>query len=213
MHAHSVRINRPTLGPRTQADQTPSISDLWDSSKPNRNCRPKISEAHTAWANSCVGIFTDVCIMALPIWMIIKNLRFSRAKAIQVSMVFAVAFFSILCGAVRLGLIVSIDFEVDTTFKFPKVAAWTEAEVHAGFWVACAPAVKPLLRLASYKLGLRTSPNSTGQRRGDTKYRVPSRASSPQGFQDSIATVGGKLGRPTREEIELIRLDRVEERP
>lgn len=155
--------------------------------------------------------------MALPIWMIMKNLRFSRAKAFQVCMIFCVGFFSIVCAAIRLGLIITIDLAVDVTFKFPKVAAWTEAEVHLGFWVACAPAVKPLLRLASFKLGLRTSPDSTDRRRGETKYRVPSRASSPKGFHESLATMpssGGKVNTGTREreEIELVGLEHGDER-
>lgn len=160
---------------------------------PNRNCRPKTYEAHIASASSGIGLFTDICIMALPIWIIFKNLHFSRAKAIQVALVFCVAFFSILCAAIRLVLITTINIAVDTTYKFPRIAVWTEAEVHCGFWVACAPAIKPLLRIASYKLGLRTSPHTTGRGR-DSKYRVPSRATSPHGFHESLSGVKSSGG-------------------
>lgn len=193
------------------------ISDLWNTTKTNRNCRPQRYQAHIAWANSAVGIFTDLCIMCLPIWIIVKNLRSSRTKALQVSLVFCVAFVSIICACIRLALIITIDLGVDTTFKFPRIAAWTEAELHLGFWVACVPAVKPLLRLASFRLGLRTSPDSTGHRgRGDTKYRVPSRVSSPQGFHESLAGATSFGGRSkevwgsktsTQVEIELVDLD------
>lgn len=105
--------------------------------------------------------------------------------------------------------------------KFPRVAAWTAAEFHLGFWVACIPAVKPLLRLDPWNLGWKTWTESTGCGRS-AKYRVRSRASSPNGFRESIAAVpsfggtdvegwGNKMNLPV--EIELCHLEHRPYRP
>lgn len=185
------------------------ISDVWNFTKTNKNCQPQTYQAYIVWTNSIMGILTDFAILGLPIWIIIKNLRFSRAKALQVSLVFCVGFLSIICACIRLGLVMTIDIAVDTTFKFPRVAAWTEAELHLGFWVACVPAVKPLLRIVSFRLGFRTSPHETGyypNTGGDSKFRVPSRASS-RTFHDSLAAIDAELGannRSARDSIELV---------
>lgn len=40
-------------------------------------------------------------------------------------------------------------------------AAWTDAELHVGFWVGCFPALQPLLRYASFMLGLRNQLDTT----------------------------------------------------
>jgi hypothetical protein len=46
------------------------------------------------------------------------------------------------------------------------IGVWTDLESHVGFWCGCFPALQPLLRLAAFKLGLRTSLDSSNKKSG-----------------------------------------------
>lgn len=50
------------------------------------------------------------------------------------------------------------------TYKTVRVSAWTTTEVHVGLWCGCFPALQPLLRLVSYKVGLRSRLDSTNKK-------------------------------------------------
>ncbi|KAH7011102.1 hypothetical protein EDB80DRAFT_384116 [Ilyonectria destructans] len=138
------------------------ISDLFDAMKPDRNCVAHEEEAHLMWAHAIVGVFIDAALFGLPIWVIRNKMTFG-SKAIQVILVFCVGLFAIIMGILRLGFMVTTDFAVDTTYKMARVAPWVVLEIHVGLWCGSFPALQPLLRLVSYKLGLRSRLDSTNK--------------------------------------------------
>ncbi|KAH7118067.1 hypothetical protein B0J13DRAFT_200579 [Dactylonectria estremocensis] len=139
------------------------IGDLFKPGKPNRNCISKDKEAHLMWAHAILGICIDIVLFGLPIWVIRRNMKFGT-KTIQVILVFCVGLFAIITGIVRFGFVVTTDFTTNTTYKTVRVSAWTMTEVHVGLWCSCFPALQPLLRLVSYKVGLRSGLDSTSKK-------------------------------------------------
>ncbi|CZR65782.1 related to integral membrane protein [Phialocephala subalpina] len=141
------------------------IKDLW---KPpfaeGLNCVSAKANDNMMVSHAVIGIIMDVVLMALPIWMIWKNMIFTK-KAIQVVLIFSVGIFVILTGIIRLWYIKTLVFAIDPvnrTYKMATIGVWTDLEGHVGLWVGCFPAMQPVLRTVSYKLGLRSKLLSYG---------------------------------------------------
>lgn len=77
------------------------------------------------------------------------------------------------------------------TFKIVRLSAWTDAEVHVGFWVACVPALLPLIRSLSYKMGFRENPYISPRTRSLRCWvrggTVPGRANPLHEFNETSA--------------------------
>jgi hypothetical protein len=90
------------------------IKDLW---KPpfeteGLNCVSAKANDNMMVSHAVIGIIMDVVLMILPIWMIWKNMMFTK-KAIQVILIFSVGVFVIITGIVRLWYIKTLVFAID----------------------------------------------------------------------------------------------------
>lgn len=155
----------------------------------------KDDEAIMMWTHAAAGIAADVALFALPVWVVQSKMIFS-AKMVRVILIFCVGLFAAITGIVRLAIMVQTDFAVNTygcpfseahsplntivntklrTLKMSTIAFWTDLEGHVGLWVACFPALQPLVRLAAFRLGLRTSLDSSGRSgpTGPSSSRTP----------------------------------------
>ncbi|KAL5330388.1 hypothetical protein ACEPPN_003915 [Leptodophora sp. 'Broadleaf-Isolate-01'] len=115
--------------------------------------------------NAVFGIFTDCFLLGLPIWIISRNMIMSR-KMMQVILIFCVGIFVVVAGVVRLFYMKTLSFASDPTFNMSTIGVWTDLEAHIGLWCGCFPALQPILRIVSFKLGLRTKLLSYGDTPG-----------------------------------------------
>ncbi|CZR57694.1 related to integral membrane protein [Phialocephala subalpina] len=138
------------------------IPDLWDKAAPGRQCLSSQHEAYMFWTHSGIGVFIDILLLVIPLWIISTRMVVSTTKK-RVLLVFSVGLFVVITGAVRLGIIVTTNFAVNTTFFITKTSIWTDLEGHVGLWVACFPTLQPLLRIVVRSLGLSSNYRTTTQ--------------------------------------------------
>ncbi|TIC91868.1 hypothetical protein CH35J_010742 [Colletotrichum higginsianum] len=114
----------------TECSQIPDVFN-YDASW--RQCKDKSEEQSMMLAHAIISIFVDCMLVALPLWVVTNYLKMG-VKAIQILLVFSFGIFAVATGIVRLSIIITTDFSVNTTYKMLTVAAWTDAELHVGLW-------------------------------------------------------------------------------
>ncbi|KAH6681516.1 hypothetical protein B0J14DRAFT_576537 [Halenospora varia] len=135
--------------------ECPHIPDIWKVPSPDLNCKTSNQEQANMKAHAGITIIIDFALFALPIWVINAKMMKS-SKKYQVMLVFSVGLFVVATGIVRMVYVCTLDFLADPTFEMSTIGFWTDLEGHAGLWVASFPSLQPMLRLVSYKLGLRS---------------------------------------------------------
>ncbi|KAF2491926.1 hypothetical protein BU16DRAFT_467053 [Lophium mytilinum] len=131
------------------------VPDLWNKRRLGAQCLAPSREAILMYTHTSFGILFDCLLLALPIWVLYSKMMFN-SQSLRVMLVFTVGIFAAITGIVRLAVIVRINMTINTTFNISIASFWTDLEGHVGLWVACFPALQPLLRLVSFKLGLRS---------------------------------------------------------
>ncbi|KAK1517367.1 hypothetical protein CPAR01_16231 [Colletotrichum paranaense] len=142
--------------------QCSPLSHLWKPPFfPGKNCVPSEYQNTMMVVHQIVGLVLDFCLMGLPIWVIYTKMLWSK-RAFQVICVFSVGIFVVATGCVRLAMMKKSQFLSDPTFNMSTIGIWTNLEGHVGLWVASFPALQPLIRIVSFKLGFRSKLQSYG---------------------------------------------------
>ncbi|KAL8399965.1 hypothetical protein RB594_000389 [Gaeumannomyces avenae] len=119
--------------------------------------------------HSILGIAIDLCLVALPVWVIWDKMMLSTRKW-RVMMVMSVGIFVVITGIVRYVLIRTSPFQSDVTYNMATIGLWTVLEGHVGLWCGCFPAMQPVLRQLLTSIGqshlLTRMGYGTGTRKG-----------------------------------------------
>ncbi|TEA13080.1 Satratoxin biosynthesis SC1 cluster protein 4 [Colletotrichum sidae] len=143
--------------------QCSPISHLWKPPFfPGKNCVPPQNQNNMMVAHQVIGVILDFALMGLPIWVVYQKMLWSK-KTVQVICVFSVGIFVAATGCVRLAMMKKRQFLDDPTFNMSTIGIWTDLEGHVGLWVASFPALQPLTRIVSFKMGFRSKLQSYGK--------------------------------------------------
>ncbi|KAK0120452.1 hypothetical protein ONS96_010666 [Cadophora gregata f. sp. sojae] len=146
------------------------VKDLWlPPDTPGTNCVSQAANETMMTINAVFGIAIECALLALPIWIVSRKMMVSR-KMFQVILIFCVGIFVIMAGVVRLYYMKTLLFASEPTFHMSTTGVWSDLEVHLGLWCACFPALQPIIRIVSFKLGFRSKllsyDNTPGKRSG-----------------------------------------------
>ncbi|KAK2600022.1 hypothetical protein QQS21_005256 [Conoideocrella luteorostrata] len=111
-----------------------------------------VSELGVWLANASSTIFSDVVILLLPIPQIWR-LQLKKFEKIGLTLVFGLGFFAVFASSFRTWVLFNYS-KHDIPYTLTPLLVWSQIEMSAGIISACLPTMRPIVRLASSKLGL-----------------------------------------------------------
>ncbi|KAI8960962.1 hypothetical protein F5Y11DRAFT_245473 [Daldinia sp. FL1419] len=124
------------------------VSDVFKSPlTPGLHCVDTGVHNKMMMGHGIAGVFIDLVLLVLPIWMICTKMMWSK-KTLQIVLVLSVGICAVAIGTVRVVIIANLDFTRNTTYNMPSLGIWTNLEGHIGLWCGCFPALQPILRVA-----------------------------------------------------------------
>lgn len=136
---------------------------------PGLKCVGPVAHNHMMVGHAISGIVIDTTLLLLPLYIIYTKMIWSK-RTIQVLVVMGVGVFVLITGILRLYYMLTLNFASDITFQMATLGAWTDVEGHVGLWCGCFPAMQPIVRIVSYKLGLRSQMLSTSAASNARRY-------------------------------------------
>ncbi|KAH7193026.1 uncharacterized protein B0J16DRAFT_316704 [Fusarium flagelliforme] len=118
-------------------------SDVFNAANPDRQCVSNYTLGRMRQAHSISASIVNVIILFLAIWASSTTAR-TRAKTIKRTLILIVGVFAIVSTFVRIGILLTTDLSVDTTYRMVRTAPWFPIEVHTGLWCGCLLAFEPL---------------------------------------------------------------------
>lgn len=136
---------------------------------PGIQCKGLAGDEIMMMTHAGIGIAVDIALLVLPIYIIYTKMMWSK-RAVQVILVMSVGVFVVVVSIVRLIMMERANWVADPTHEMYPVGVWTNLEPHVGLWCCCFPALQPIIRVVSYKLGLRSKLLSGGGGTSDKYY-------------------------------------------
>jgi len=149
---------------------------------PTSVCISPIKQAYIMYTHAGFGVVFDLILLAVPLYVVYSNMIWS-AQTLKVMLIFSVGMFAFIIGLVRLAIIVRTDMAHNVTYNVVIGACLSDAEGHVILWVSCFPTFQPIIRLVSFKVGLRSNASSSRPK----SSRLPNILSK---FTDSTARKG-----------------------
>ncbi|KAH6968649.1 hypothetical protein DER45DRAFT_547069 [Fusarium avenaceum] len=121
------------------------VSDVFDASKPDRQCVSNFSIGRVRWAHAILASSLNIAILGLSVW-VSRTINMTQGKTVKLTLVFAVGVFAVVATITRLiFLLTNGSYTTDLTYKMVRIAPWFPLEVHAGLWCVCLATFHPLL--------------------------------------------------------------------
>ncbi|KAH8681965.1 hypothetical protein BX600DRAFT_544420 [Xylariales sp. PMI_506] len=166
------------------AECTPVSDNFLPPTFPGVHCVSTEVHKNMNRAHAFIGLFIDTGLLVLPIWVVYNKMLFSK-KTVKVLCVFSFGIFAVVTGIVRIYYMMTLDFTTDITYKMSFNGIWTDLESHIGFWCSCFPAFSSILRIVSYKLGLRSELKSQRSGANPGSYAVQGSQRRWQSIKDA----------------------------